>query len=112
MMRDVGLIGIAGALLWRRQARWAIHVTLAARQEGRQEGNRGEEDDKLRLRGDRGGGHGGGGRGNVREGPVGRSEGVTWSKALRSDRSETIPYTPSGSRRMRVITVVVCSPRR
>ena len=111
MMRDVGLIGIAGALLWRRQARWAIHVTSAARQEG----NRGEEDDKLRLRGDRGGGHGGGGRGNVREG-LGRSEGVTWSKALRSDRSETIPpfrdYTPSGSRRMRVITVVVCSPRR
>ena len=72
MMRDVGLIGIAGALLWRRQARWAIHVTLAARQEGRQEGNRGEEDDKLRLRGDRGGGHGGGGNVRVREGPVGR----------------------------------------
>ena len=47
MMRDVGLIGIAGALLWRRQARWVIHVTSAARQEGRQEGNRGEEDDKL-----------------------------------------------------------------
>ena len=76
-------------------------------------GLEGEEDEKFRLRGDRGGGQGG--EGNVcwtRRGFGGRHvvESAPFRVPCSEASSTSIPHM--GSRRMRVITVVVCSPRR